>query len=179
MPFVADRRLEDMLDEDAAPRCARRIARDGLDRLVDNTKRNTPVDTSPFRDKPGRPRGALRDSIHGTDIDRSRTPLGDVYEGRCRTFDPVGPNVEWTTAPHIIRPRAPGYPLHWRDGQTGDDRFAYEVHHPGTRGQHMFAIGAAITERELDSIARPALNVFEHDLVPSRTGRVFGLERFG
>jgi hypothetical protein len=178
MPFVASRRLEDMLDEDAPDRAARRIAKDGTDRLVANTKRNTPIDTNPYRYRPGRPRGHLRASIEDGPVLPVQTPAGRGYRGTARTFDDVAPHVEWDTRPHRIEPREPGGTLHWRDRETGDHRFAKGVDHPGTSGQHMFAIGAAITEAEVEAIARPALRDFERELVPLRTGRVTGLERF-
>ena len=52
MPFVADRRLEDLLDPAAGGRAARRIAEAGTERLVENTRRNTPIDTSPGSQAP-------------------------------------------------------------------------------------------------------------------------------
>lgn len=195
MPFIADRRLEDLLDPEAGMRCSRRIAQAGVDWLVANTKKRTPVDISPYRDKPARPPGTARNSVHATDVDRRRGVVGPVYEGRARTEDPIFPHIEWTTKPHIIRPRADRNPasvvetrrprgtvqdgraaLSWRDA-TGR-RFAKEVHHPGTRGQHPFAYGAAETERQLVPLSRPAVALFARELVPPRTGRVRGLERF-
>jgi len=34
---------------------------------------------------------------------------------------------------HEIRPRGIGYPLHWQDPNTGQDRYAMKVNHPGTK----------------------------------------------
>lgn len=161
MPYVADGSLEDMVNVEACSLTARDIADDGLDAFEGNVRRNTPIDTSPFRDRPGRPRGALRDSIHRTPVNKTASPAGPAYRGRVETEDPVGPNVEWDTAPHVIEPRDPDGVLHWRDRITGEDRFAKRVEHPGTIGAHMFSIGAAITEHELEHVAAPALRRWE------------------
>jgi hypothetical protein len=165
MPFVTSMPLEDMVDEHAAPRACRRIADAFADRLVENTRRNTPVDTSPFRDKPGRPRGTARASVQRTGVElRGR----DRYEIRAFSDDPVFPFIEWTTKPHWIRPRqerGPGARLRFPNPKTGDPIFARAVHHPGTQGQHSFAIGALLTEAELGEIAAPIMMRFGRDLV--------------
>lgn len=165
MPFVADRDLSTMVDLDAVDRACKRITDDAGDRLQANVRRNTPVDASPFRDKPDRPRGALRESI---ERGRVEATVPD-YRVRVFTEDPVAPHVEWDTRPHTIRARRPGGRLHWRDRQTGDHRFAASVEHPGTTGQHMFAAGAARTEAEIEAVAEPAVRQFERELIRGRT----------
>lgn len=177
MPFVSSRPLADMLDEDAPGRAARRITDAGGDRLKLNTRRNTPIDTSPFRDKPGRPRGALRASIHRSRIERYVSSRGSGFRVRVLTEDPAGPHVEWPTRPHWITPRRPGGALRWRDQESGDVRFAKRVWHPGTNGVHMFALGAAKTEAQLGEIAAPALALFRRELSPPRVAS--GINRAG
>jgi hypothetical protein len=136
----------------------------------------------------------LRESIEGTRVERAFHAGQQVYEGRCQTFDPVAPDVEWPTKPHTIRPREDRGPASViatrrprgtvQDGRAalswvgpGGRHFAKVVHHPGTRGAHMFAIGAAITEAEVPAIAEPALRIFERDVIAPR-GKRFGLGGF-
>jgi hypothetical protein len=169
VPYTATSRLQDMIVPDACGDAVRSMADAGLDAFQANVRRNTPIDTNPYRDRPGRPRGALRASIERTPVERGRSALGTGWGGRVFTEDPIAPFVEWDTAAHMIFPRTPGGTLHWRDRATGEDRFSRGVRHPGTKGQHMFSIGAAITEHELHAIFRPALDVWEKAV----TGRGF------
>lgn len=154
MPYEATGSLQDMISPEACALTAREIADAGLDAFQANVRRNTPIDTNPYRDRPGRPRGTLRESIERTPVDRGRTPAGPAYRGRVFTEDDVAPFVEWDTAPHEIRARF-AKALRWRD--AGGLNFRKAVMHPGTQGQHMFAIGANLTEHELPGIAAPAL----------------------
>jgi hypothetical protein len=49
------------------------------------------------------------------------------------TQDEIFKFVDEGTKPHIIKPKGPGYPLHWVN-KTGGDVFAKLVHHPGYKG---------------------------------------------
>lgn len=51
------------------------------------------------------------------------------------TQDEIFKFVDEGTVPHIIKPKGRGYPLHWVDKSSGEDRFAYLVHHPGFKGR--------------------------------------------
>jgi hypothetical protein len=52
-----------------------------------------------------------------------------------------------------IRPKNPDGWLSWIDQATGERIFAKRVMHPGSPGQHMFAIGAHLTEHEFHVFA--------------------------
>ncbi len=52
------------------------------------------------------------------------------------TADQIFKFVDEGTKAHIIRP-VKAKMLHWIDPASGDDRFAKEVHHPGTKAQHI------------------------------------------
>lgn len=56
------------------------------------------------------------------------------------TADEIFKFVDEGTKAHIIRPvKAKMLLLHWVDAASGDDVFAKEVHHPGTKAQHISA----------------------------------------
>lgn len=163
MPFVIDRPFDEHIDGLAAQRCVRAIAEAGGARLERNIRELTPVDESPYRFKPARPRGTLKASVHAEGVEPHRSSRGVGWQRRVVTDDPVAPYVEWTTRPHEIRPRRPGGRLHWQDSHG--HHYATLVHHPGTKGQHMFSRGAAVTERELPQIAAEPLRQFARELV--------------
>jgi hypothetical protein len=52
------------------------------------------------------------------------------------TADEIFKFVDEGTTAHIIRP-VKAKMLHWVDPQSGEDRFAKEVHHPGSPAQHI------------------------------------------
>lgn len=54
------------------------------------------------------------------------------------TTDQIFKFVDEGTVAHIIRPVRARL-LHWVDPDSGDDRFAKEVHHPGTKAQNISA----------------------------------------
>jgi hypothetical protein len=163
--------------ETATQRSAERIADAGTDRLERNIKRRTPVDTSPFRHKPERPRGALKDSVHRTEglvtkqvRARLRTITGEVISD-----DPIWIWVEEDTLPHTIRARVPGERLRFQsaNGFVGADGTDYpagtwvevdEVEHPGTKGQHMMTLGALDTEAQTEEIARDPVGRWRHEV---------------
>jgi hypothetical protein len=157
MPYVATADLQDLINPAASTAAAREMAEAGLDAFQANVRRRTPVDTDPFRDRPGRPRGFARASVERTRVRRVVLPTGPAYRGEVFSDDDVFPFIEFDTLPHDIRPRVAGRALRWRDRRTGDERFAAVVHHPGTRGQHPFSIGALVTEAELEEVCRLAL----------------------
>jgi hypothetical protein len=181
MPFSTYMPLEDMVNPDAVDRAMRRITSAAGERMESITKRLTPV-SAPDPFNRGRPPGALRDSIERTIVEAHRGP-GGGYMIRVYTESRIAPYVEWTTRPHMIRPRHDRAPasviatrrprrmgndpqaaLAWR-GPDGRLRFAREVHHPGTRGQHPFSRGALETEADLPNIAHGPLRDFERELV--------------
>lgn len=160
MPFVVTGggRLEDRIDEAAPGRCARRIADAGGDRLKANIRKHTPVGPGGGDRVPG----TLRDSIDRTDVDMWPGRLGPTYRVFVRTFDPVGPHVEWDTRPHDIQ-NAFGFGFDFGIGGRFAGRF-----HPGTTGAHMFARGTAETDGELIELARGPLNQLDREIFKGR-----------
>jgi hypothetical protein len=140
------------------------MAMDARNAMVDNTQRNTPVSDP----SPGEPVHLphLRDEIEGKPVIVEPRPNGRVYETGAVTFVEYAPYVEDGTgmwgphhAPYPIEP-TPGGLLSWV-GPDGKRRFAKRVMHPGSPGQHMFAIGAALTEHEFERIADHGLREWE------------------
>ena len=171
MPLLGEDSLDRMLaaHERATSRAARRIADAGTDRMAQETRRRTPIDTNPFRHRPERPRGSARRSIR-----RQEGLLVEMRGGRPRyigdvvSHDPVTRLLEFDTPPHEIRPRDPdGYlAFQSRHGWTDDSgRFhppgtwvrVRVVQHPGTKGHHMVSLGALDAERALEEYAAPVL----------------------
>lgn len=183
MPLKDPGALLDMLEAHASitRRTARRIADAGVDRLERNVQRRTPIDTNPYRSRPERPRGSLRRSIRrraGVDlVVRGRR---ESYRGDVETFDPVARYVEFDTPPHIIQARRPGGYLRFQSRYGFVDRNGevhppgtwitiHEVHHPGTKGAHMFTLGAWATERQFADYAREPLGRWKHEVESVRT----------
>lgn len=147
-------------------RTAERIAEAGTDRLERNVRRRTPIDTSPFRHKPERPRGTLKLSVQraGDLTVRVRGRL-TTYTGEVISDDPIWIWVEEDTLPHKIRAKNPGERLRFQseNGFVGADGTTYppgtwvsveEIDHPGTKGQHMMTLGALDTEAQTEEFAR-------------------------
>lgn len=120
--------------------CARRLADRAGEQMVQRTRENTPIDT-----------GELRASWYQLPTNKTHFAIWPAYESGVASNVDYAPYVEYGTRPHIIEPKKPGGVLHWVDPGSGEDVFARRVHHPGTAGQHMIAIGAAMTEFEIDS----------------------------
>lgn len=157
-------------------RTAGRIADAGVDRLERNVQRRTPIDTNPYRSRPERPRGSLRRSV------RRRAGVLYVvrggrgeYRGAVETFDPVARYVEFDTPPHVIRARRPGGFLRFQSRYGFVDRHGEvhppgtwitirEVNHPGTKGAHMFTLGAWATERQFASYARDPIGRWKFEV---------------
>lgn len=154
MPYVGPR-LADHIDTGAGDRFCRRTAADAGDHWHFVTAQNTPVAT-----------GNLRTSWYKDppiSSNKTRHMGFPAYEVIIATDVPYAPYVEWDTKPHEIRPKPPNKALRFRDA-AGNEVFAARVQHPGTRGQHMLAIGAHMTEANLDSIALPAGELFVREL---------------
>lgn len=122
-------------------------------RMTEVVKMNTPIET-----------GELRAEIHEALTVVTISPLGEkVYEGGSESNLEYAVFVENGTglwgpkhAKYVIRPRNPNGWLRWI-GKDGSPVFAKEVMHPGSPGNHMFAIGVALTEHEFDQIAAPSV----------------------
>lgn len=67
-------------------------------------------------------------------------------------------------ARYEIRPRNPNGWLRWIDPRTGNPVFARRVMHPGSPGNHMFAIGVALTEHAFEAILEPHTRSMMRDL---------------
>jgi hypothetical protein len=185
VPFVSAMPLEDFIDETAARRATARIADAGGDELQRRTKRHTPVGNPLDPNRRGRPPGTARESIERSDVERLVRAGREGFRVRVLTYDPVFPFIEWTTRPHIIRPRADRAPASViatrrprgtvQDGRAalswltlgGGRVFAREVHHPGTRGAHPFALAALELEggTNLRRIAEPAVEQFAREVI--------------
>jgi hypothetical protein len=136
----------------------REIAHRGGERMVEWTKRNTPIGHQPFAENyvPGH----LRASIEQKLLVVHPSARGMVYESGAETNVDYAPYVEEGTGlygpyrrMYEIRPKNPDGWLRWIDPHTGQPVFAKRVMHPGSPGQHMFAIGAHMTEDEFNIFA--------------------------
>lgn len=114
-------------------------------------EQNTPVDT-----------GELRSSWYETPPSRVRVGPVRGFEVRVTSDVDYAVFVEHGTglygprhAKYPIRPKVEGGVLRWQDGATGEWRYATEVMHPGSPGQHMVAIGVALVEYEFSTICEP------------------------
>lgn len=180
MPFVASRRLEDIVNPKAGVVAAKAMAEKGGTRLMEATKTRTPIDTSFNPMGRSRPRGTARESVIRGPIRQHTTAAGRGYAVRVYTEDPIFPYIEWNTRPHIIEPTAEHRARALAEGRQamlryfsgGGVRFAARVMHPGTTGQHPFARAAALIEIEAAHMFAEELRQFEHDLLQDRTGRV-------
>lgn len=144
---LADR-FEDLIDP-----AARAYVDDAVDLDHHTVKENTPVSKTPEGDALFGfiPRGDgvhLRDEIHRTDVRQE----GDIYEADVESDKDYAPFVEEGTglygpkhAKYLIEPHDPTGWLAW-PGEDGKTHFAKQVWHPGSPGQHMFAIGSAVVE---------------------------------
>lgn len=156
MGFHCAIRLEDMLDEKAVPKAARRIVDDVGDRQRDLTREFTPV--SPAAHK-GRPPGTAKASVERSDVEDYVGPHGRGWRVRTFTLDPIFPYIEWDTEAHDI-PNAFGRGPDFGIGGRFEGKF-----HPGTTGQHPFSRAALQVETEVPKLAQSALEQFARDLV--------------
>jgi hypothetical protein len=162
MPYVGGK-IASIVKPRLARETAEMMARHGGERMTELVKMNTPI--SPPQDPVERavrlrkrPRGTLRESIEQKAVVRTR----NGYESGCETHDPIAPHVEWNTRPHEIRPIPPNRRLAFvKDGKW---MFPRVVHHPGTTGQAMFRIGAAMVEHEVShGLLQPELEHFKRE----------------
>jgi hypothetical protein len=146
-------RLSPLFQGPSIDRLCRDMAEHGGRDMVANVRRNTPVGHQPFTEDyvPG----ALRASIEKKILVVYRRANAMVYESGAETNLLYAPFVEDGTglwgphrAKYEIKPRNPDGWLSWIDQETGKRLFAKKVMHPGSPGNHMFAIGAALTEHE-------------------------------
>lgn len=159
MGYVGDR-LQPFFDSSRNSLLMRELANKGGDTMVDWTVRNTPIDT-----------GNLRTSWYQLDVNKRITPLGDTWESGVATQVEYAPYVEHGTglwgpdhARYTIRPKDPHGWLRWRDRATGRWVYAKAVQHPGSPGQHMVAIAAAMTEAEFERVADPILEAWRREI---------------
>jgi hypothetical protein len=149
MPYIGPY-LPNLIATDSGFIAGQMIVDDAMDYWHGMTARNTPVRT-----------GNLRTSwyrVPSQGADRTRRYGYPAYVAHLRTDVPYGPHVEWNTRPHIIRPvRAKALRFVAKDGTVV---FASMVRHPGTTGAHMMAIGAHLTEQNLDDIAEDGLRLW-------------------
>ena len=146
------------------------MARDGTERMTRHVRRNTPVDTR-----------HLRTNIFEKVI---KVLPGVSWEGGTYTEVDYAPHVEHGTglwgpkhAKYKIEPKTAGgvlaffarvttpegrpllHPSGAHNLQQGNLVFARYVMHPGSPGQHMFAIGVEMTEHELPAIEKAGVRV--------------------
>jgi hypothetical protein len=128
-------------------------------RMLDFTVINTPVDS-----------GNLRTSWYNTPVRIAHVAGGAIaYETTVATDVEYAGFVEHGTGefgPHHARYRirakgkGKGGADYLRFVVGGKVVFAREVWHPGSPGQHMVAIAAAMTEAQLDRILHPVLEAW-------------------
>lgn len=149
------RRLAPLFDRSLIDNTCREMARHGGERMVALVKQNTPIGHQPFSENyiPG----ALRESIEKKLLVVYRKGGRMVYESGAQTNLSYAKFVEEGTglwgphrAKYEIKPKNPDGWLSWIDQETGERIFARKVMHPGSPGNHMFAIGAHLTEHEFN-----------------------------
>lgn len=168
MPYAQDIDFADLFEQGPMLAACRRTTERVGEKITEGARTRSPVHVPP----PGqpdtyrgdRPPGTLKGSWKTGEVGVTATVAGTPRFGvDSWTEDPVAPHVEWNTRPHIIRPRAdrraasvvasgkprragsdPQAALRFIDG-FGHVRFAAEVHHPGTQGQHMMRDSLAET----------------------------------
>lgn len=185
MPYTQDKPLATLFDRGPTVRASRRITGRVGSRITERAAELTPVAEVPagmtpsqFAGSRGRAPGTMKRSWRTGHVEEAGEHFGvDSY-----TEDPEAPHVEWPTRPHIIRPRAdraaasviatgkprragtdPAARLRYFSG--GHERFAAEVHHPGTQGVHMMR--DSLTEAEADwadSIGQEELDVWVREM---------------
>lgn len=181
MPFISERPLQDILNPQAVTVAGRAMAEKGGDVLLREVRRRTPVftgETGPLGRK--RKRGTALESLQVGAVRGHTSAVGRGWERRVFTEDPVFPFIEWNTRPHEIKPtaehiaraRAEGREAQLVFFQRGQVRHASRVWHPGTRGQHPFARGAAFVESEVGHLFGRELERFGEDLTANRSGRI-------
>lgn len=154
------KRLAPMFDRSGIDGVCRELAERGGERMTEWTRRNTPIGNRPF--EPTYVPGHLRESIEQKllVVRFSPTHRAMVYESGAESNLDYALYVEEGTGlygpykrMYEIRPKNPDGWLRWLNPETGEPIFAKRVMHPGIHGQHMFAIGAHMTEYEFNVFA--------------------------
>lgn len=164
MPYVGGK-LAPLFDRKPVKHAARSLADEGGKVMTRRVKENTPVET-----------GHLRESIKQKHVTLGFDAMGnEIYTSGSFTRLKYAPYVEHGTglwgpkhAKYAIYPRKPGGVLAFRvrtgglDPTTGSPTtggliFVRKVMHPGSPGNHMFVIGAAMTKAELRLFSKPVL----------------------
>lgn len=155
--------LPALFDQAPAVRFIDRLTKRVGEDLTDEVRKRTPISQPPpgismaeWAAHRGRAPGTLRGSWYTGELEHQHNVMG--VEGRAiesMTNDPVAPDVEYPTRPHLIRPsltRAPATVLaSGNPRKSGSDPaarlrfinafgrvvYAQEVWHPGTQGTHM------------------------------------------
>jgi hypothetical protein len=139
---------------------SRAMAEKGGERMTERTRMNTPIHF-----------GELRASIKQKMTVVYPSARGMVYESGVETNVSYAPYVEQGTGihgpmhrPFIITPKRPDGWLRWINPVTGKPVFAKRVVHPGSPGQHMFSIGASMSEHEFYEFAQPILTRWKYEV---------------
>lgn len=153
-------RLAPWFDTSPNHRACHRMADEMGDHMTSLVRRNTPVQHGHLRASILKKLTVVRPGPHGT-----------IYESGCETNVEYAPYVEHGTglwgpkhAMYEIRPKNPDGWLRWIDPHTGKPIFAKRVMHPGSPGNHMFEIGAAIAEHEFDHHVQPILTEWAREV---------------
>lgn len=142
------------------------IARRAASVLKDDIKDLTPIgvkwtilgDTAPI----SRPSGELQRSIRVTSKGHWERLEGfRAYKVVVETRKHYANWVEYGTSPHIIHPKYANGAMQFVVG--GKIVFSKSVHHPGTKGVHMFSRGVNRTQRKIKLIAEPILSTWASD----------------
>lgn len=139
----------------ATDRAVFRMAERAGDRMVSLTVENTPIGGRALEGQGG---GNLRTSWYQLDVKPTTRGVTTGYETGVASDVDYAPHVEYGTGlwgpfgrKYLIEPKSPGGVLHWRSPTTGEDVFARRVWHPGSPGQHMVGIAAAVVEAEMEA----------------------------
>lgn len=125
---------------------AREMTAKGADRMHEVAALNTPVKT-----------GRLRTGWYQTPVTKTHYLIAPAFRAGIANDYKYAPFVEYGTGvfgpmhrPYVITPKKAPF-LAWRDPVTGQWIRAKKVLHPGSPGNHMVAIAAAVTEAETDA----------------------------
>ncbi|MET0604405.1 MAG: HK97 gp10 family phage protein [Baekduia sp.] len=125
---------------------ARDMAAKGADRMHEVAAQNTPVKT-----------GRLRTGWYQLPVTKTHYLIAPAFRSGIANDYKYAPFVEYGTGlfgprhrAYVITPKKAPF-LAWRDPVTGQWIRARKVLHPGSPGNHMVAIAAAVVEAETDA----------------------------
>lgn len=172
--------------KEAVDPALRQIADDGGTLMTQRVRENTPVgkNMKPLKGQRRSPPGTLKESIQQKQVVKIQDSHGKGWESGAYTDVIYGPYVEEGTglwgprhAKYRIEPKDPNGVLAFfararspegkphldsnYDVVEGQLVFTKYVMHPGSPGQHMFAIGAAAAEAEFERVAAQGLQEWE------------------